>query len=145
MIDIVKALKTRWTAEGLSTYITGGIHHSRVPERVQMPYCVFHELGSPVITKTRTLIISELQIQFEVFDKTGNAETCADLAQRVRDAFLNAENATSNPLETGTTVGIIDADVTQNIHTEAEGDEQVYRSVFEMAIKFHEPRNLIPA
>lgn len=145
MIDVVKAIKTRWTAKSLSSSVTGGIHHSRVPERTAMPYCVFRELGSPVIAKSRMLRMSELQLQFEIYDDSGDAEDVADLAVTVRDAFAESDGALTDPLATGTTTRVYDADVTRNVVVDSEGMEQVYRATFELAVRFTEPRVLNPS
>lgn len=145
MIDIVKAIKTRWTAKGLGSSVTGGIHHGRVAEKPTYPYCVFRELDSPVVNKSRCLRFSEFQVQFDIYDRRGDATLAADLAVLVRDAFVNSERAASNPLSTGTTTNIMDADVTRNVTTVDDGEEQVFRSSFEMAIRFNEPRNLNPS
>ena len=144
MIEVAKAIKTRWVATSLGSSITGGIHHSRVPERTAMPYCVFHETGSPVIQKSRSRRYSECQIQFDVYGDDGDAETVGDLAVLGRDAMVNAEHATTSPLVAGGNAEIFDAELVRNVTVESDGAEQVYRAIFEVAFRFGEPRNLQP-
>lgn len=143
-IEVVKAIKTRWVAKNLGNTITGGIHHSRPAERSDMPYCVFTEVSATTITETRCKVGTRFDVQFDVFTKDGNPETSADMAVLVRDAMVNAQDAMTSPL-TVAGLGITDIRVTRDITTNAEGTEQVYRSMFSLAITFSRTSSRKPA
>jgi len=83
-------------------------------------------------------------VQFDVFTKDGNPETSADMAVLVRDAMVNAQDAMTSPL-TVAGLGITDIRVTRDITTNAEGTEQVYRSMFSLAITFSRTSSRKPA
>ena len=143
-IEHVKAIKTRWDAKSLVSSITGGIHHGRPPEQSDMPYCVFTELSNPVTNRTRGSRYYEFNVQFDVYASTGDPETSADLAESIKAAFCNAENASTNPLS-ASGLNVMDAEATGGIVTTPEGDEQVYRSSFPLRIRWSENRTLAPA
>lgn len=144
MIELAKAVKTRWTAKSLSLQVTGGIHHSRPPERVEMPYCVFTEVSSSPTGETRCKRLGRYECQFDVYADTGDPETSADLAAIVRDVMVHGEEAVANPLNP-TGISLADCRVSQDITTRSEGDEQVYRSTFTLVMMFTTSANRNPA
>ena len=128
-INLVKAVKTRWTAKSLSSTVAGGIHHSRPAERTEMPYCIFTEISASPITETVCSRAVRFECQFDVYNDTGDPESTAGMAKTVRDAFLSSQSANTNPL-TASGLSITDVRISRDITTNAEGDEQVFRSRF---------------
>lgn len=143
-IEIAKAVKTRWTAKGLSTTITGGIHHSRPAEATEMPYCIFTEVSASAITETVCGRSIRFEAQFDIYNDTGDPESTGDMAVSVRDAFLNSQSAQSNPLS-ASGLSISDARIGRDITTNAEGSEQVYRSMFTLVMTVSMSNSRTPA
>lgn len=143
-INLIKAVKTRWTAKSLSSTITGGIHHSRPAERTVMPYCVFTEVSSSPITETVCGRAVRFQCQFVIYNSTGDPASPAAMAKTVRDAFLNSQSAGTNPLA-ATGLSISDVRIARDIITNGEGDEQVYCSRFDLVMTVSESFDRTPA
>lgn len=144
MIEMVKAIKTRWDAKSLSSTVTGGIWHSRPPERTEMPYCVFSEISNVNTGETRCTRMGRYECQFDVYTDDGNPETSADVAETIRNTFVNGQEAQAAALDpTGIELG--DVRVSQDIVTRAEGDEQVCRSMFTLVMPYTVSANRTPA
>lgn len=143
-IEIAKAIKTRWDAKSLGSSVTGGIHNGRPPERPTMPYCIFTDVSASNKGETACQRGTRMEIQFDVYCNDGNPETCGDLAVSVRDAFVNADRATTSPFAP-TGIQVTEMRLSRNITTRAEGEEQVYRSMFAIVVMFNESANRIPA
>lgn len=143
-IEVTKAIKARWDAKNLGDSITGGIHHSRTPEKTDQPYCVFNELSNPVTVKTHRSLYADFNVQFDVYVNDGDPESAADLANLIVGAMENSESALANPLSPASGEVLV-ADVTNEVTVTAEGDEQVYRAMFQMAFRWARARSITPA
>lgn len=144
MIELVKAIKARWTAKSLDSSVTGGIHHSRAPERVAMPYCVFSEVSNTSNGETRCSRMGRFECQFDVFTASGDPEVCADLAETVRNTMVHGEEALASPLDP-TNVDLANVRVGRDITTQGVGDEQVFRSTFSLVMDYTVSANRTPA
>lgn len=144
-IEITKAVKERWTAKSLSNSVTGGIHHGRPPAKSAMPYCIYNEITANPIGNTNCYRNGRMELQFDIYTDDGDPETCADLAVLVRDAFVNADRATSSPFNPTGGVSISEVRLSQDIVTMAEGEEQVFRSRFGLVVAYSTSANWTPA
>ena len=140
-IDITKAIKTRWTAQSLGSSVTGGIHHTKAPPRTSFPYATFFEVSNAVRAQSRASRTNMFRVQIDVYTDDGNAETCADLAETVKTNLVHADNASTNPITTGSVLSI---DLDGEIVTRYESDT-VWRSRFTLRIMWEQARTLTPS
>jgi hypothetical protein len=144
MIEIVKAIKTRWDAKSLDSTVSGGIWNSRPEERTAMPYCIFTEVSNTPIGETRCRRIGRYECQFDIYTDTGNPETSADMATTVRDTMVHSEGATADGLNPASTE-LANVRVSRDITTQGVGDEQVFRSTFTLVMDYTVSANRTPA
>lgn len=141
---IAKAVKARWDAEDLGDSVTGGLHNGRPVERSAMPYCIFTEIWGSNSGETVAQRTNRMELQFDVYVNNGNPETAYDLAILVRDAFVNADRAATDPFDPDD-MNVTEMRLGRAITTRPEGDEQVFRSMFTVIVAFNETVNRTPA
>lgn len=93
--ELLKAIKTRWTAKSLATTFTGGIHESRAPSSTSYPCVTIDIVGSSNTARSSSETSNKFnQYETVTFDltvhsKTGLAATSA-LVETLKAAFDNA-------------------------------------------------------
>lgn len=143
-IEIIKAIKSRWDAKNLDASVTGKLWHSRAPESQAMPYCVMTEVSAVNAGETRCNRLGRSEVQFDIYDDSGDAETSADLATTVRNTFVNSHNAQAAYLNP-TDISLVESRLSRDIVTQGVGYEQVYRSTFSIVFRYDEDASRRPA
>lgn len=143
-IEIVKAIKSRWDSKSLSSSVTGGLWNSRAPEQQSMPYCVLTQVSAVNAGETHCNRNGRSEIQFDIYDDSGDAETSADLAMTVRDTFVNSHNAATAYLNP-TGLKLVESRLSRDIVTQGVGYEQTYRSTFSIVFRYDEDAARRPA
>lgn len=131
---LAEAIKSRWTAAGLASSV-GRIHHSRAPEKSDMPYAVYNEISNSETGQTHCLKMLRSEIQIDVYTKDGDAGACRAKADLIIDALEYSSDAASSPL-TVSGWGITDIVATGDPVTTAEGDDEVYRSRVGFVVRY---------
>lgn len=143
-IEIVKAIKSRWDSKSLGSSVTGGLWHSRAPEQQAMPYCVLTEVSAVNAGETRDNRLGRCEVQFDIYDDSGDAETSADLATTVRNTFVNSHNAVAHYLNP-TDISLVESRLSRDIVTQGVGYEQTFRSTFSIVFRYDEAASRRPA
>jgi len=98
----IEAIVTRWTAAGLDSTVTGGLHLHEAPQETVQPYCVLQEPAADVegraARKTGSgryaTVYENTFIRFVLHVKTG-ATAAKAMAAAIKAAFSNATLAVS--------------------------------------------------
>lgn len=110
MLYLDEAILTRWNAKGppiptvtlADGTIAGGIWHGSVPEAVVLnlvngyPYCIWTDVSDSTSARSSNSRYQTALVQFQVI--ATQDVTCGQLCELVEQAFLNANQAASNPL-----------------------------------------------
>jgi hypothetical protein len=102
MLYLDEAILTRWNAKGLSASIPGGVWHGGVPESVVLGlqngnwYCIWTDVSDSRVIGSTTSRVQNCLVQFQVV--ATQDVICGQLCELIEKAFLNSNQAASNPL-----------------------------------------------
>jgi hypothetical protein len=102
MLYLDEAILNRWNAKNLTTSIPGGVWHGSVPEAVilnlanDVPYCIWTDVSDSTSMRSSNSRYQTSLVQFQVIALQD--VQCGQLCELVEQAFLNANQAASNPL-----------------------------------------------
>ena len=112
MLYLDYAILTRWNAKNLTASIPGGVWHGSVPENVALnlqnnPYCIWLDVSDSTMQRSTTSRYQKALVQFQVIATQDTV--CGQLCELVEQAYLNANQAASNPLAMPSTPGVQDS------------------------------------
>ena len=94
--DVLVAWKTLWGTFGLSTLITGGIHHERPGQAADIPYAVVKVKGGPRDEQTEGCYNQPFEVAVDVYsinDETARRTIATALVQFDWTYALSVTNA----------------------------------------------------
>ena len=143
MIALDIAVKTRWTATGLSAVVANGPFFAQLPEAYQgqFPYCIYSHVSNVQNGRTPATRYRDFQFQFQVYgtDKIAVGQALDAISEK----YLSSDRAQTNPL-TATGLSIIDVRVVADPTVEQESDS-VFKGTVAFGIQYAGASGLTPA
>ena len=151
MLYLDEAILNRWNAKNLTASIPGGVWHGSVPESVALnlinnPYCIWLDVSDSTALRSTTSRYQTAMVQFQVI--ATQDVTCGQLCELVEQAFLNSNQAATNPLTIGSLSpqqdNILSCQLTSPYVIEDVGDT-VNAGTMTFAIQYGRPAGLRPS
>lgn len=143
MIELSKAIKTRYEAKSLDTSV-GEFYNSRSPEKAVMPYVIYQEVAATVVQRSRVSEYSSVTVQWDVYCDDGDPETASDGLEAILAIMEYGERGAANPLNP-TGLRILNSQLTLPVRVEEEGIDQVYRATAQQQYLVQRDLNRVPA